>query len=55
MAKKILLTSAMVAGFAAAAVAGGPAASGPKVTLGGMIDSAVGHVSNASKFEKSVI
>ena len=53
MTKRILLTSvALVAGLASNALAGAPATSGLKVTLGGMVDSAVGHVKNATKFKR---
>lgn len=51
MIKKVLLTSALVASFAATANAGDSSeVSGPQVTLGGSLDTQLGYVQQKKAF-----
>lgn len=50
MIKKVLITSALVASFAATAYAADSSEGGPQVTLGGSLDTQVGYVQQKSAF-----
>ncbi len=54
MIKKVLLTSALVASFAATAYAADSSEGGPQVTLGGSLDTQLGYAQQKKQFRHSV-